>query len=125
MEIAFGKANVVVTDGFAGNVVLKLTEGLTEALLDVAERDVRAALPPDVYQERALPVLRRVRDVMDYAGIGAAPVLGVNGVSVIGHGRSRARAVASAIRQARTAVEHDLVGAIRRGWAKLAQQEGL
>lgn len=125
MDIAFGKANVIVSDGFAGNVVLKLTEGLTEALLDVAERDVRAALPPDVYEERALPVLRHVRDVMDYAGIGAAPVLGVNGVSVIGHGRSRARAVTSAIRQARMAVEHDLVGAIRRGWEKVAQREGL
>jgi phosphate acyltransferase len=125
MDIAFGKANVIVTDGFTGNVALKLTEGLTEALLDVAERDLRAALPPDVYEQRALPVLRRVREVMDYAGIGAAPVLGVNGVSVIGHGRSQARAVASGIRQARAAVEHDLVGAIRRGWESVAQREGL
>jgi phosphate acyltransferase len=125
MDVAFGNANVIVTDGFAGNIVLKLTEGLTEALLDVAERDVRAVLPPDVYQERALPVLRRVRQVMDYAEIGGVPVLGVNGVSVIGHGRSQARAVASAIRQARTAVEHDLVGAIRRGWERVAQREDL
>jgi glycerol-3-phosphate acyltransferase PlsX len=63
--------------------------------------------------------------MMDYAEIGAAPVLGVNGVSVIGHGRSRARAVVSGIRQARVAVERDLVDAIKRGWAAVAKKAGM
>jgi phosphate acyltransferase len=70
-----------------------------------------------------LPVLGRVRQMMDYAEIGAAPVLGVNGVSVIGHGRSKAKAVVSAIHQARTAVERHLVAAIKEGWAEVAQRE--
>jgi len=61
--------------------------------------------------------------MMDYVEIGAAPVLGVNGVSIIGHGRSKSKAVVSAIQQACLAVEEDLVSAIRQGWAEIARQE--
>lgn len=123
MDVAYGAANVIVADGFAGNVVLKLTEGLTDVLLDMLERDLREALPAGLFSEKALPVLGGVRQIMDYAEIGAAPVLGVNGVSVIGHGRSRAKAVVSAIQQARIAVERNLVAAIKEGWAEVARRE--
>lgn len=124
MDIAQGSANVIVSDGFAGNVVLKLTEGLTEALLDMVEHEVQTALPPDVFAGRFLPALGRVRRMMDYAEIGAAEVLGVNGVCVIGHGRSRAKAVVSAIEKARITVEQDLIGAIKEGWEALARRTG-
>jgi glycerol-3-phosphate acyltransferase PlsX len=125
MDVAFGKANVIVCDGFGGNVVLKLTEGLTESLLDALEGEMKGALPSDIFTDKFLPALSRVRQMMDYSEIGAAPVLGVKGVSVIGHGRSRAKAVVSGIRQARLAVERDLVGAIERGWEAVARREDL
>lgn len=124
-DIPRGRANVIVSDGYAGNIALKLTEGLSEALIDRAERELRETLGAGVFESQALPALDRVRSTMDYKEIGAAPVLGVNGVSVIGHGRSKARAVVSAIRQARLAVQHDLVGAIKRGWEEVAKREGL
>jgi len=123
MDVAYGAANVIVSDGFTGNVVLKLSEGLTDMLLETLERDLKEALPPGIFAEKALPVLGRVRQMMDYAEIGAAHVLGINGVSVIGHGRSKARAVVSAIHQARTAVERNLVAAIKEGWAEVARRQ--
>ncbi|MGQ9626330.1 MAG: phosphate acyltransferase PlsX [Anaerolineae bacterium] len=113
LDIPRGRANVIVCDGFAGNVVLKLTEGLSEALFDMMEEEMRTALPGEVFQSHFLPALARLRKKMDYAEIGGAPVLGVNGISIIGHGRSKAKAVKSAIYQAKLAVERNLVEAIR------------
>ena len=125
MDIALGSANVIVSDGFVGNVVLKLTEGLSEALLDAVAKEVRAVLPTDVFTNEFTSALSRVRQMMDYAEIGAGAVLGVNGISVIGHGRSQSKAVVSAIQQARIDVERNLVEAIRDGWEKVSRREGI
>ncbi len=119
LDIPAGKANVVVCDGFAGNVVLKLSEGLSETLLNLVEKEVSAALPPQIVESHFLPTMSRVRRLIDYAEIGGAPVMGVNGVAVIGHGRSRAKAVKSAIYQAKVAVESNLIGAIQEGWQEM------
>lgn len=124
MDIAFGSANVIVSDGFAGNVVLKLTEGLSETILNAVEQEVRGVLSSDIFAEQFTPALNRVRCMMDYTEIGAAPVLGVNGVSVIGHGRSKSKAVVSAIQQARLDVERKLITAIKDGWAEVAKRQG-
>ena len=123
MDIALGTVNVVVCDGFAGNVVLKLTEGLSEELLNAMERSARETCPADVFANYLTPALGRVRQMMDYTEIGAAAVLGVNGVSVIGHGRSEAKAVVSAIQQAQIDVERGLIEAIKQGWAEVARRE--
>ena len=120
MDIALGSVNVVVCDGFAGNVVLKLTEGLSEELLNAVERSARETFPADAFTSYLTPALGRVRQMMDYTEIGAAAVLGVDGVSVIGHGRSRAKAVVSAIQQAQVDVERGLTAAIKQGWAEVA-----
>jgi glycerol-3-phosphate acyltransferase PlsX len=125
LDIPQGRANVVVCDGFAGNVVLKLTEGLIQVLLDLVETEVGAALPPAVAVESFQPTLARLRHRTDYAEIGGVPALGINGVCVIGHGRSRAKAVKSAIAQARLAVQNDLVGAIKEGWKAIAAKTGI
>ncbi len=122
LDIPAGKANVVVCDGFAGNVVLKLSEGLSETLLDLVEKEVGAALPPQIVESHFLPALSKVRRLADYAEIGGAPVLGVNGVAVIGHGRSRAKAVQRAIYQAQVAVESDLIEAIKEGWQEMRDE---
>jgi glycerol-3-phosphate acyltransferase PlsX len=123
MDIPLGSANVIVSDGFAGNIVLKLTEGLSEALLNAVEKAMEGSLPAAIFSDQALPAINRIRHMMDYAEIGAASVLGVNGVSVIGHGRSKAKAVVSAIQQARIDVERNLVEAIKTGWEEVARRQ--
>ena len=123
MDIPFGTVNVIVCDGFVGNVALKLTEGLSEELLNAVERTARETFPADAFTTYLTPALSRVRQMMDYTEIGAAAVLGVDGVSVIGHGRSRAKAVVSAIQQAKTDVERELINAIKQGWAEVALKQ--
>jgi glycerol-3-phosphate acyltransferase PlsX len=125
LDIPQGRANVIVCDGFAGNIALKLTEGLIQVLLDLVETEVGAALPPAVAAASFHPALAELRRRNDYAEIGGAPALGINGVCVIGHGRSRARAVKNAIAQARLAVRNDLVSTIKEDWQAVAEKTGM
>jgi len=108
-EIFRGAADVVVCDGFAGNIVLKVAEGVGELIskLLLDELGSRSLL------ETAAPALRVMKSKMDYSEYGGAPLLGVNGVCIIGHGRSDGKAIRNAIRAAATAVENDVVGCIR------------
>ncbi|MGB8646852.1 MAG: phosphate acyltransferase PlsX [Anaerolineae bacterium] len=111
-DLPFGSVNVVVTDGFWGNIALKLSEALAEEMIGRITRR---------FQEKglteALPVIDEFREMMDYTRIGAMPILGVDGLTLIGHGRSRAPAVVGAIQTAMRAVEVDLLGALRAGLA--------
>lgn len=117
-DIPTGKANVIVTDAFAGNVVLKYTESLSEHLLNLAEQELVARLSGEPW-EQARDVLADLRRRSDYAETGAIPLLGVNHLIFIGHGRSDAKATKSAIGEAKRAVEAHLVDAIREGLSKL------
>jgi glycerol-3-phosphate acyltransferase PlsX len=108
-EIFRGAADVVVCDGFAGNIVLKVAEGVGEFLSKILLDE----LARNSLLETAAPVLRVMKAKMDYAEYGGAPLLGVNGVCIIGHGRSDAKAIRNAIRAAADAVENDVVGCIR------------
>ncbi len=110
-DLPRGTANVIVTDGFWGNIALKLSEGLGEELLARLERRLDEAGLAQV----TAPVMEEFRALMDYTQIGAMPVLGVNGLILIGHGRSRAPAVVGAIQSARRAVEVKLLEALRAG----------
>ncbi len=130
-DITRGKADVVVTDGFTGNVVLKLTEGLVSFLA----KYLIASLTGGVLNKIALvlmipgfifmipglvfmlPALLRLRKKVDYRELGAAPLLGVDGVVLIGHGRSDAKAIRGAIRSARQAVDGHFVEAIKASLA--------
>jgi glycerol-3-phosphate acyltransferase PlsX len=93
-EVFGGAADVVVCDGFVGNVLLKAAEGLGEMLFGMAKGAV-GALP----EGQAL--LRQIARKFDYAEYGGAPLLGIQGAYIIGHGRSDAHAVANAVRVAR------------------------
>lgn len=112
-DLFSGAADVIVTDGFAGNVALKTAEGLAEYLKNVIGDELRAH--PLAYIPLALlmPFLRRLKKKLDYSEYGGAPLLGLNGICIIGHGRSKARAVASAVRAAREAASGGVVEAIR------------
>jgi phosphate acyltransferase len=104
-EFFHDRADVVVGEGFAGNVALKAAEGMAEYVLGV----LKATLP--VAPESG-KVLKTLMGRVDYAEYGGAPLLGVKGAYVIGHGRSDARAVLNALRAARAYVQHDVGGRI-------------
>ncbi len=111
-DLFSGAADVVVTDGFAGNVALKTAEGLVEYVKDVVKREMKNPLTW-IPAALLVPAFRHVRKELDYSEYGGAPLLGVDGVCIIGHGRSNARAVSSTVRAAANAVAQGVVEAIR------------
>jgi glycerol-3-phosphate acyltransferase PlsX len=112
-DIFHGAADVVVCDGFDGNIVLKVAEGIAEFMLSSLKEEIsRSSLLCKLGVLLLQPALRRSKAKLDYAEYGGAPLLGVNGVCIISHGRSDARAIRNAIRAAATAVENDIVNCI-------------
>jgi phosphate acyltransferase len=118
-DIPAGGADVVVCDGFVGNVVLKLSEGLAETLLGMLRTQMTSSLPNKLAAAVLSPGLRNVFRRMDYAEYGGVPLLGVNGSAVVAHGRSNAKAIKNALRVARQTAETNVAGAIAEGLAKL------
>ena len=116
-EIPSGEVDVVVCDGFVGNVVLKLAEGLAGTITGLLREEINASIFSKLCAVGVLPAFRRVRRRLDYAEYGGAPLLGLNGVCIVAHGRSNALAIKNAIRVAKQAVESDVVGTIARGLA--------
>jgi glycerol-3-phosphate acyltransferase PlsX len=126
-DIGKGLANVVVSDGLTGNVIVKLTEGVVSFLGKLLKHDLTGGVrnklglalmaPGLILMLPGLallwPSVAALRKRMDWREIGGAPLLGVNGVVVIGHGRSDARAIQSMIHMAETSVRQDLVSAIK------------
>ena len=112
-----GAADVVVTDGFDGNIAVKVSEG-TSTLFSGSLRRIIASKP---YYALGAWLLRgafkTLRDEMDFRKTGGAPLFGVNGAVIIGHGRADAETVAAGIRAARTAAESEFVAAIRSALA--------
>jgi glycerol-3-phosphate acyltransferase PlsX len=114
-DIPAGTADVVVCDGFTGNVVLKLSEGLASSINGLIREEIQASIVSKLFAIGVLPAFRRVRKRMDYAEYGGAPLLGVNGICIKAHGRSNALAIKNAVRVAAQAVQQDVVGTIGRG----------
>lgn len=118
-EIHSGDIDVAVCDGFVGNVILKLTEGLAGSLFAMMKEDFTANLRTKMGAMMLKPAFRRVKKRMDYTEYGGALFLGVNGGVIKAHGSSNARAIAAAIGQAREMVIKDVVGVIREGISEL------
>ena len=114
-DIAPGLADVVVTDGFTGNVIVKLSEGLAASLMGIIKDEVKKSLLTTVGALLSKPAFDQVKKRLDYAEYGGAPLLGVNGVVIVGHGRSNAKAVKNAVRVAKRAVEGGMLAAIKEG----------
>jgi len=111
-ELFAGLADVIVTDGFTGNVLLKVSEAVASFLTSIIREQIKASPIATVGGLLARPAFKRVGKLMDPGEYGAAPLLGVDGLVFIGHGRSDARALVSAIRVARQAVEGRLLEAV-------------
>jgi len=118
-DIPAGTVDVVVTDGFTGNVVLKLMEGMSKHLLAEFKGALMSSPVNKVAAVVLKPSLGALRDKLDPDSHGAAPLLGLNGLALIGHGSSSPRAVASALRVGAVAVRAGLVGSIATALARV------
>lgn len=114
-EIFRGAVDVAVMDGFSGNVLIKSIEAFGSTLFDLIRQELMADWRSKIGGLLSKAAFRRVYHQVDPFEIGGAPLLGVNGVVIIGHGRSNGLAVKNAIRQARNAVAGHIVEAIEEG----------
>jgi glycerol-3-phosphate acyltransferase PlsX len=115
--VVASKTDVVVTDGFAGNVFTKTLEATAKMLTGIIRDEIKAGPVTALGGLLAKPAFKRVARQLDPGEVGGLPLLGVNGVVIKAHGRSDARAIRNAIRQARKAVQGGVVEAIRTGLA--------
>jgi len=107
-DIYNGSVDVVVCDGFVGNVVLKTSEGLAEALASMLRREMSGSLLAKLGYLLARPAFRRFRKKIDYAEYGGAPLLGVAGTGMICHGGSNEKAIMNAVKLAADYVEKNV-----------------
>jgi glycerol-3-phosphate acyltransferase PlsX len=112
-ELFGGQVDVAVTDGFTGNILLKSSEAVAKLLVDMLKQELTSSLRTSIGAALARPAFNGIKKMMDPAEVGAAPLLGVDGLVFIGHGRSDKRALVNAIRVARQAVDADLLQALR------------
>lgn len=112
-EVYRGAADVVVTDGFTGNIFLKTSEAVSSMLVDLLRDEIRSSPMSAFGGILARPAFARVRRLLDPSEYGAVPLLGIDGLVFVGHGRSNAKALISALRVARQAVERNLLMAMR------------
>jgi glycerol-3-phosphate acyltransferase PlsX len=122
-DIWNGNFEVIACDGFVGNVVLKSSEALAEGIIGGLRDSFMESALTKFAGLLAKPAMKRFKKKLDYAEYGGAPLLGVKGVSIIGHGRSDARAVRNAIRAALRAAEHRLNERIQERVALLLPQD--
>jgi glycerol-3-phosphate acyltransferase PlsX len=112
-DLYAGKADVVVADGFVGNIAIKMAEATAEFLFRSMREEIPRTLTGKVGGALIRDGVQRLRSAIDWREFGGAPLLGIDGVAVIAHGRSDARAIKNAIRVTRDAIESHLVGKIR------------
>ncbi len=109
-----GDCDCIICDGFVGNVVLKVSESLAESAIALLKRELKkspiAMLGAWLMKSR----LKAIRRYADYSEYGGAPLLGVNGIVMICHGRSSAKAIKNAVRAACREVEHDILTSMRQ-----------
>ncbi len=115
-EVIGGKVDVAVIDGFAGNIMLKTAEAVAKLIVDKIKEAIKTGGPLAMLGGILVkPALGKIKKMLDPSEEGAAPLLGVNGLVFIGHGRSDEIAIKNAIRVAKNAAEANVVEAMRDG----------
>jgi phosphate acyltransferase len=113
-DVYAGHADVIVCDGFTGNVTLKISEGLVEAVETLLHDELSATFGTRVGYLLSRQAYRRFRKRLDYSEYGGAPLVGLNGICIVGHGRSSAKAVRNAVAMAARAVSDGLLENLAR-----------
>jgi glycerol-3-phosphate acyltransferase PlsX len=121
-DIYNGRADVIVCDGFTGNVALKTSEGLIEAVLKLLKEELSRNLKAKVGALLSKQSFKRLIKRLDYSEYGGAPLLGLRGLSIICHGRSSSNAIKNAIRVAKEFAENQVNAKLE---AELSQVENI
>jgi glycerol-3-phosphate acyltransferase PlsX len=121
-DVPFGRADVMACDGFTGNVVLKTMEGTAKLIMDMLKEEIYASTKGKIGGMLLKPSLSNLKKKMDYAEYGGAPLLGVNGVSVVCHGSSKARAIFKAIEVANTCCESKFVEKLKGKYEQKSEE---
>ena len=111
-DVLNGRADVVVADGFTGNVMLKSIEGTASMLMKIIRQELTASLPRKLAAAVLKPAFRAVAAKLDYASVGGAPLLGVDGAVIISHGKSNEEAIKNAVGVGVKAASQDMRGEI-------------
>ncbi len=122
-DLYSGKADIIVSDGFTGNVALKASEGVVETLLSLARREITKNILAKVGFFLMKRNLKSLFKKMDYSEYGGVPLLGLNGVCIIGHGRSNQNAVKNAIGLAKDFVSNRVQEKIQKAFDSAGQAE--
>jgi glycerol-3-phosphate acyltransferase PlsX len=118
-DIFKGEVDVIVCDGFTGNVALKLSEGLIETFTAILGQELKKTLSAKVGYIFAQKAFGEFRRRLDYSEYGGAPLLGIKGITIVCHGRSNANAIKNAIRVANEFCKHNVNSAIETEFTKL------
>lgn len=108
-DIFRGKTDIVICDGFVGNVALKVSEGVAEVIGQFLKRELMSSIMAKIGLFFIKNSLKRFKKNLDYSEYGGAPLLGVNGIVIIGHGRSSAKAIKNAMRVAIKEVDNNVI----------------
>ncbi len=114
-DIYTGETDVVVCDGFVGNIALKLSEGLGSAITSMLRQELTQSIWARIGTLLSMGALKRFRRKLDYAEYGGAPILGLNGIAIVCHGASSARAITTAVLQAGAFVTNRANDHLREG----------
>jgi len=112
-DVPLGLAQVVVTDGFTGNVIVKLAEGMAGFFAELVEEEIKRSPLTALGGLLAKPAFRGVKMRLDYSEYGGVPLLGVEGVVIVAHGRSNSKAIKNALYMAKRTVEGGMIEAIK------------
>ena len=107
-DIFSGRADVIVCDGFTGNIILKVLESVAETVTGLFKQQLSSNLLTMIGGLLSMPAFRSLKRKVDYAEHGGAPLLGIDGICIVGHGRSSSKAIKNGIRVAAEAVLHDI-----------------
>ncbi len=111
-DVLEGVCDVIICDGFSGNILLKAIEGAAQSIFKLLREELSASLKTKLAAAVLKPSFRSIRSRMDYNEYNGAPLLGINGLVVKGHGSSNAVAMKTAIRQTRTAISNRLIASL-------------
>lgn len=121
-ELFGGQVDVVVTDGFTGNVMLKSTEAVAKLIIDMLKEELMSSFRTKMGALLAKPAFSEIKKMLDPSEIGAAPLLGIDAPVFVGHGRSDAKAIVSALRAAKLAVDQQLLSELRKAITENIQE---
>jgi len=116
-ELFAGDVDVVVADGFTGNVLVKGSEAISKFMVDILKESLMGSFRTKIGALLAKPAFDKLKSIVDPSEVGAAPLLGLDGLVLVGHGRSDSRAIASSLRLAKQATDSGLVEKMRAGIA--------